>query len=272
MNYLLLGRLHQPIGFLLLFWPCAFGLALAKTPSIPLLVLFFVGSVIMRAAGCTINDIVDRDVDRRVERTKNRPIASGKISTLAAFIFLFFLCSLGALILLSLNRYAIYIGLFSLILIPIYPFMKRITKLPQLFLGFTFNIGSLISYAHVTGKLDIKAILLYVACVFWTLGYDTIYGIQDMSYDKKIGIKSTSITFEKHLKIFLGMCFAIMIGLLMYISPPKQPATSLLLVSVVFQILWQIFGLDQSSPKSALIRFKSNGLLGLLMFLYLKFS
>ena len=262
-EYIRLMRLHQPTGFLLLFWPCAFGIVLASEDGVPwgLLLIFLIGSMVMRAAGCIVNDIIDQDIDKHVARTKTRPIASGSISTKQAILFLIPLLIIGAAILFTLTKTAIYIGLFSIILIVIYPFMKRITNYPQAFLAFTFNIGALIGYATVQNKITWSAALLYIACWFWTLGYDTIYGYQDTKYDKKIGIKSTSITFEKHSKIFLYCCYAIMIILLFILSFVSQ--TTLLsyyaLTFVMMHLLWQVYSLNEKSPENCLQRFKSNG-------------
>ena len=203
-EYLKLMRLHQPTGFLLLFWPCAFGVTLASPshPSGLLLLLLLIGSIIMRASGCIINDLIDRDLDKHVERTKDRPLAKGSISTTQALLLLSILLLIGAFILFSLSRTAIYIGLFSILLIICYPFMKKLINYPQAFLATTFNVGALIGYAAITNSISMQAILLYIACWFWTLGYDTIYGYQDTKDDKIIGIKSTSIIFEKHYQNF----------------------------------------------------------------------
>ena len=175
-----LTRLNQPIGFLLLFWPCAWGLTLAYnfTGDMSLylkhIILFFFGSVLMRSAGCIFNDIADKDFDKQVIRTRERPIASGKISVFAAFIYIIFLCLIAFLILLQFNFLTIILGMRSMIFAFAYPFMKRITYWPQLFLGLTFNWGIIMGWTSITNSLSIEPFILYIAAIFWTLGYDTI--------------------------------------------------------------------------------------------------
>lgn len=267
-QYIKLLRLDKPTGFLLLFWPCAFGLALGKTDGIDwgLMALFFMGSIIMRSAGCVINDIIDRDIDKQVERTKTRPIASGVISVSSALVVCAILCAFGLFILLQLNLLAILIGLFSVLLIAIYPFMKRIFNYPQLFLAVTFNIGALMAYASVRGEIDFSVELLYAACCFWTLGYDTIYGHQDKKFDKALGVRSTAITFEKYTKPFLCLCYSAMIGILIYIGS-NVPLMSL----ACLHCLWQIYTLKPDNPADCLKKFNSNAALGALIFMALWF-
>ena len=264
-------RLNQPTGFFLLFWPCAFGLILASSDHIPiyLLMLFFIGSIAMRGAGCIINDIVDRDIDKKVKRTKNRPIASGKISVLKGSIFAAFLSCIGLLILLNLSPYAIYVSLFSVILIFIYPFMKRVTNYPQAFLAITFNIGSIIAYLSLSYKVDASLVLLYLSCIFWTLGYDTIYGHQDKEYDKKIGVKSTSISFEQHTYSALALFYIGMIICLITIGTLKHFGYIYFIIisCATAQLIWQIYTLNQDSPEICMRLFKSNSYLGAIVFL-----
>ena len=201
-----LTRLNKPIGYMLLFWPCSWGLAYAyyfnNTFNLFLyyLVLFFLGSVLMRSAGCIFNDIVDKDFDKKVKRTKFRPIASGKISIKQSFIYVILLCSIALLILLQFNLLTITLGLSSMFLAFAYPYMKRITYWPQLFLGITFNWGVIMAWAAVNNSISLEIIILYISAIFWTLGYDTIYGAQDISDDEIIGLKSTSIKFKKKNK------------------------------------------------------------------------
>ena len=203
-----LTRLNKPIGFMLLFWPCAWGLAFAYSFDKDLniffyyLLLFFLGAVLMRSAGCVFNDIVDKDFDKKVKRTKLRPIASGKISTNIAILYISILCFLAFLILLQFNLLTIFLGMGSMILAFTYPFMKRITYWPQLFLGLTFNWGIVMAWAAINNDISMEIILLYLSAIFWTLGYDTIYGAQDMVDDEIIGLKSTSIKFKKNIKLF----------------------------------------------------------------------
>jgi 4-hydroxybenzoate polyprenyltransferase len=270
LEYIKLMRLNQPTGFFLLFWPCAFGLMLAssRNVSIYLLLLFFIGSIAMRGAGCIINDIVDRDIDKKVKRTKNRPIASGKIPILKGSIFAAFLSCVGLIVLLNLPIYAIYVSLFSVILIFIYPFMKRLTNCPQAFLAITFNIGSIIAYLSLSYKVDASLALLYLSCVFWTLGYDTIYGHQDKEYDKKIGVKSTSIFFEQHTYSALALFYIGMILCLIAIGALKHfdYLYFVVILCAAAHLLWQIYTLDKDSPEICLRLFKSNTHLGAIVF------
>jgi 4-hydroxybenzoate polyprenyltransferase len=208
-----LTRLKKPIGYMLLFWPCAWGLTLAYDFSNNLnnyffyLSLFFLGSVLMRSAGCIVNDIVDKDIDKKVQRTKNRPLACNLISIKLALTYTAVLCSLAFLILIQFNTLTIILGFASMLLAFSYPFMKRITYWPQLFLGLTFNWGIVMAWTSLTNNVSVEIITLYASAIFWTLGYDTIYGTQDVADDELIGIKSTSIKFKKTdanecLKIF----------------------------------------------------------------------
>mgnify|MGYP006262618949 FL=1 len=201
-----LTRLNKPSGFMLLFWPCSWGLAYAYliysnlNQLIYFLILFFLGSVLMRSAGCIFNDIVDKDYDKRVKRTKIRPIASGLITVKKSLLYVMFLCALAFLILIQFNLLTIIIGMGSMVLAFSYPFMKRITYWPQLFLGITFNWGILMAWTAMGNNISQEIIILYLSAIFWTLGYDTIYGAQDMSDDEIIGLKSTSIKFKDNIK------------------------------------------------------------------------
>ena len=195
---------------MLLFWPCAWGLAYSYNFNrdnelfFYYIFLFFCGSVLMRSAGCIFNDIVDKDFDKKVQRTKQRPIASGKISVIHSFFYVIILCAVAFCILLQFNITTIALGLGSMILAFTYPFMKRITYWPQLFLGITFNWGLVMAWTSMNNDITLNILLLYLAAIFWTLGYDTIYGAQDMSDDEIIGLKSTSIKFKKNIKIFVS--------------------------------------------------------------------
>ncbi|MDC0524906.1 4-hydroxybenzoate octaprenyltransferase, partial [Pelagibacteraceae bacterium] len=208
-----LTRLNKPIGFMLLFWPCAWGLAYANNFAhnenlfLYYLLLFFFGSILMRSAGCIVNDIVDKDFDKKVKRTKDRPLASGKISIIKSLVYVAFLCALALLILLQFNFLTIALGIGSMFLAFSYPFMKRITYWPQLFLGLTFNWGVIMAWSAINNYISVEIIILYLSAIFWTLGYDTIYGAQDMSDDEIIGLKSTSIKFKKNIKLFVGICY-----------------------------------------------------------------
>ena len=182
-----LTRLNKPIGFMLLFWPCSWGLAYAYYLNqnlnlfIYYLILFFLGSLLMRSAGCIFNDIIDKDFDNKVQRTKKRPIASGKITVKKSLFYVFILCFLAFLILIQFNNLTIMLGMGSMILAFAYPFMKRFTYWPQLFLGLTFNWGLVMAWTSITNEINVEIVILYISAIFWTLGYDTIYGAQDMS-------------------------------------------------------------------------------------------
>ena len=188
-----LTRLNKPIGIMLLFWPCLWGLTYAYFFNIETILyikhilLFFLGSVLMRSAGCIFNDIIDRNLDKKVKRTKLRPIASGKISVFKSFVYIFFLCLIALIILLQFNWLTIILGIGSMTLAFSYPFMKRITYWPQLFLGVTFNWGLIMGWSSISNDIRIEPIILYCAAIFWTLGYDTIYGLQDLKDDEIIG-------------------------------------------------------------------------------------
>ena len=213
--FLELTRLKKPIGFMLLFWPCAWGLSIAYdfqngiNQFIFYLMLFFSGSILMRSAGCIINDIADKDFDKNVERTKNRPIASGKINIKLAIIYSIVLCLLAFLVLVNFNFFTIILAIASMPLAFTYPLMKRFTYWPQLFLGVTFNYGLLLGWTSIYEQIDIAPLIFYFGAIFWTLGYDTIYGFQDIEDDEIIGVKSTSIKFKDNPKIFLSICYCI---------------------------------------------------------------
>ena len=215
-----LTRLKKPIGYMLLFWPCAWGLTLAYDFSGNLsnyffyLVLFFVGAVLMRSAGCIVNDIFDKEFDKKVVRTKNRPIASGKISVKLALIYSGVLCLIAFVVLINFNFFTIVIALASMPLAFTYPLMKRITYWPQLFLGITFNYGLLLGWTSINEEISLIPIIFYFGAIFWTLGYDTIYGFQDIEDDEIIGVKSTSIKFKKSPIVFLSLCYSIFLTML----------------------------------------------------------
>ena len=275
--FIQLTRLNKPIGFLLLFWPCVWGLTLAYYFSgetnlyLKHMLLFFLGSVLMRSAGCIFNDIVDRDLDKKVQRTRERPIASGKVSVFEALIYIVFLCLVAFLILAQFNWLTIVLGISSMALAFAYPFMKRITYWPQLFLGLTFNWGIIMGWTSIINSISIEPIILYLSAIFWTLGYDTIYGLQDMHDDEIIGIKSTSIKFKNNVKVFVGTCYSLcvlcilILGLLMEIDKYILPLSAFFIVSLIYQI--KIF--KPNDPKSCHFSFKVNNLTGLLVFLFI---
>ncbi len=268
--YLRLARADRPIGTWLLVLPCWWGLALA-TPSSPdwwLMVLFAAGSLVMRGAGCTVNDIADKEFDARVARTANRPIASGEISVPQAVLFLGLQLLLGLAVLMQFNTFSILLGISSLVLVAAYPFMKRITYWPQLFLGLTFNWGALVGWSVVTGNLAAPALTLYAAGIFWTLGYDTIYAHQDKEDDVLIGVKSTALKFGAATKPWLAGFYAITIVLLAWAGTlaglgwPFYAALSL----GALHLALQTRNVDITDPKDCLSKFKSNRDFGLIVF------
>ena len=270
-----LTRLNKPIGFMLLFWPCSWGLAYAfsyhKDLNIFLyfLILFFFGSILMRSAGCIINDIVDKNFDKKVKRTKNRPIASGKISVTRSFIYSMFLCFLAFLILIQFNLFTIILGMSSMVLAFSYPYMKRITYWPQLFLGLTFNWGIIMAWASVNNNVNQDIIILYLSAIFWTLGYDTIYGAQDISDDEIIGLKSTSIKFKKNINFFVGLMYLANITLITYLFTDSigYNLFSLLFGLFIFSLFYQVFTFNKKNSESCLEMFKINNLSGLIFFI-----
>ena len=272
-----LTRLNKPIGYMLLFWPCSWGLTLAyyfnreTTLYFKYLLLFFLGSVLMRSAGCIFNDIVDRDLDRKVERTKKRPIASGKISVFQSFIYIIILCLIAFIILLQFNLLTIILGMSSMLLAFTYPFMKKVTYWPQLFLGLTFNWGIIMGWSSIMNNFSIEPILLYIGAIFWTLGYDTIYGIQDINDDEIIGVKSTSIKFKNYTKIFVGGCYCLSIVFILIMSLMIETNKYLLLLSIPFiiSLLFQLKIFNTGSPESCLTAFKVNNVTGVFVFLFI---
>ena len=273
-NFIEVTRLNKPIGFLLLFWPCAWGLTLgyyfekSDDNYFYYLFLFFLGSVLMRSAGCIVNDIVDKKIDTKVLRTKNRPIASGSLNKNLAWIYILILCSLAFLILIQFNFLTIYLGIFSMIFAFTYPFMKRFTYWPQLFLGFTFNWGIIMAWTAVTNEITYLPILLYIGAIFWTLGYDTIYGLQDISDDEVIGVKSTAIKFKKNLNLFIGSCYLISSILISLVIMNLEISYFLVfLIFFMFSLFYQLKIYDRKKPKSCLMAFKLNNISGLIVFL-----
>ena len=271
-----LTRLRKPIGYMLLFWPCIWGLTLAYdfnqslTTYFKFSLLFLCGSVLMRSAGCIVNDIADRNYDAKVERTKNRPIASGKISVLRASIYSLVLCGLAFLVLINFNMFTILMALISMPLAFTYPLMKRLTYWPQLFLGITFNYGLVLAWISITNEISLIPILFYIGAIFWTLGYDTIYGYQDIKDDEIIGVKSTSIKFKGTAKIFLILCYLSLIlslvvgGLIMNFD---LIYFLFIAIPVIHLFFYQINNFNSKNPASCLRIFKSNNYLGVIIFL-----
>jgi 4-hydroxybenzoate polyprenyltransferase len=266
--YVRLARLDKPTGIWLLLIPCWLGLGLAHTEKYWLYAVFAVGAIVMRTAGCIINDIFDRKLDAQVERTKNRPLASGGISVSSALIFLAILLFLGLGILLTLPSISIYICLLIMPIVVLYPLAKRFTDYPQVILGVAFNIGVLVAYAAATGTLSFAAFILYIGCVFWTLGYDTIYALQDRDDDLQAGIKSTAIKFGQHNRKFVGLFYWVFVGcyLIAILLTKHQD-----IISIVFLILaklhfsWQVYKLNQNNRVLCGQLFKSNVYVGLLL-------
>ncbi len=276
-----LTRLKKPIGYMLLFWPCAWGLTFAYDFSNNLnnyffyLLLFFLGSVLMRSAGCIVNDILDKEFDKKVFRTKDRPIASGKTSIKLGVIYVFILCFCALLVLLNFNTITIILALGSMPLAFTYPLMKRFTYWPQLFLGITFNYGLLLGWTSVNENLEIVPILFYIGAIFWTLGYDTIYGFQDIKDDEIIGLKSTSIKFKKDPIIFLLACYFILFSTIITLGILENfnifyYAFSLIIGYHLF--LYQLKSVNLDNPMNCLKIFKSNNFLGFLIFVQILIS
>ena len=269
-----LTRLRKPIGYMLLFWPCIWGLTLAYdfnqslTTYFKFSLLFLCGSVLMRSAGCIVNDIADRNYDAKVERTKNRPIASGKISVLRASIYSLVLCGLAFLVLINFNMFTILMALISMPLAFTYPLMKRLTYWPQLFLGITFNYGLVLAWISITNEISSIPILFYIGAIFWTLGYDTIYGFQDIKDDEIIGVKSTSIKFKNDPKKFLYVCYFLFIISIFIVGILMKFGIFYFLFSFIPFLhlhFFQIKKLNFNSPENCLSKFKSNNFLGLLI-------
>ena len=267
-----LARYDKPIGYLLLFWPCVWSLLLASietSKGFPLyyILLFFLGAVVMRGAGCTWNDFLDKGFDAKVERTKDRPLASRKITNFGAIFFLILQLAFGLLILLQFNNLTIFLGALSLFPIFLYPLMKRITWWPQIFLGITFNWGALLGWSSINNDISISTILLFLGCIFWTLGYDTIYAHQDKKDDILLGLKSSAIRLGKNTKRFL--VFVYLMAFILIATASYMVIENLLILIflplIFLHLNLQIYFLDTENPTSCLKIFKSNNLLGLLL-------
>ena len=273
--YLKLMRLHQPTGILLLLFPCLWGIGFATTTLdqefVRLVLIFTAGAILMRSAGCVINDIIDRDIDKKVARTKSRPLASGAVSLIEAFAILFVLLSISLCLLLMLNKASIIIALLSSILVVTYPFMKRITFWPQAFLGLTFNIGALVGYAAAKGSVEPAALMLYLAGIFWTLGYDTIYAHQDKKDDIEAGVKSTALWLGNRTKPYLFYFYSltiIFIFIAAYMLSFHAAFYAGLLVGAGL-LFWQAYNVNINNPADCMKKFKANSLFGAIIFLSL---
>jgi 4-hydroxybenzoate polyprenyltransferase len=271
--YLRLSRFDRPIGSWLLLMPCWWSTGLAavhagSNVNLWHLMLFFIGAFAMRGAGCTWNDIVDRDLDRRVERTRSRPIPSGQVTVAAAAGFLVLQALVGLAVLLQFNRFTVYVGLASLAVVAVYPFMKRITYWPQIVLGLAFSWGALMGWPATFGRLDPPAFLLYAGAIAWVIGYDTIYAHQDREDDALIGIKSTALLFRERTKPMLAVFYALAVVLIACAgwSAGAGPVFALGLIAFAAHLAWQIARLDIADPVLCLEVFKSNRDAGLILF------
>lgn len=274
--YATLARLHRPVGIWLLLFPAWWGIGLAssKLPSFSLLLLFACGALLMRGAGCVYNDMIDKDVDAKVWRTVSRPLAAGKISLTEAFIVLLFLLGGGALILFSLPSSVILIGFLALVLVFLYPWMKRLTYWPQLFLGITFNTGILMGWLCLQPDLSPVPFLFYGGAILWTLGYDTIYAFQDRDDDLFIGIKSSALVVSSAPKLFISLIYGF--ALIFWGMGGKEAQLNWIywafLGVITLQFMWQILSLKINIPNNCQKRFESNISIGLLLFLGIVFS
>ena len=261
---------------MLLFWPCLWGLTIAYNFNSELekfyfySLLFLLGSILMRSAGCIVNDIVDKNFDKKVERTKDRPIASGKVSVNLAVIYSLGLCVFAFLVLINFNKFTILMAILSMPFAFTYPLMKRFTYWPQLFLGITFNYGLILAWISISNSISLVPIIFYFGAIFWTLGYDTIYGYQDIKDDEIIGVKSTSIKFKNNPKKFISLCYLIFfISLILvgFIMNFKNVYFLSLIITLFHLGFYQIKRLKVSNPNMCLVKFKSNNLLGLIVFI-----
>ena len=279
-NFIELTRLKKPIGFMLLFWPCVWGLTLAYdfNSSIILffkfIILFLCGSILMRSAGCIINDIVDKNFDTKVERTKKRLIASGKISIQLGIIYALILCFIALLILLNFNNFTIILAFCSMPLAFTYPYMKRFTHWPQLYLGITFNFGLLLGWTAIFSEISIEPLIFYLGAIFWTLGYDTVYGYQYIKDDEIIGVKSTSILFKNNPKMFLFFSYLLYIIFYLMTGFFMKFSVFFFLISLLplAHLLFQLIKFNSNEPSNCLKIFKSNNQFGLLVFINLIFE
>lgn len=271
-GYLILARMDRPIGTWLLFWPCVWAVLLATPvelgqPRYDLILLFALGAIVMRGAGCTYNDIVDRDFDAKVARTAQRPIPAGDVTVRQAWVFLGLQLLVGLIVLLQLDTTTIALGIASLVLVLTYPFMKRITYWPQAWLGLTFNWGALMGWTAITGSLAWPAVALYAAGFFWTLGYDTVYAHQDKEDDELIGVKSTALALGKQTLPFVIAMYALTIVLIAVAIGLTGFSWSAgaLLSATALHFTWQAATLDSDDAANCLTRFRSNRDAGLLI-------
>jgi 4-hydroxybenzoate polyprenyl transferase, proteobacterial len=275
--YARLARWDRPIGFWLLFWPCAWSLGLAAV-AYPeqgfdwwAAVLMLVGAILMRGAGCTFNDIVDRDIDMKVARTRSRPIPAGQVTARDALAFLVAQALLASVILFQFNRFTVWAGVASLVLVAIYPFMKRITWWPQLFLGLAFSWGAIVGWTSQTGGIAPPALLLYLGCILWVIGYDTIYALQDIEDDALIGVRSTARLFGARTRPIVAGFYAGAFVLWMMAALWAGAGLVFAVLSLVTAglLAWQVQTLDADAPGNPLLRFKNNHYVGIALTLAL---
>ena len=267
-DYALLGRFDRPIGWWLLFWPCVWGVWLTGAGfQWALLAWLLLGAIAMRAAGCVYNDIVDADLDKKVERTALRPIASGRVSKRAAWVWLVSLCLVGLVVLLQLAWQAQLVALGSLAMVAAYPFMKRITWWPQAWLGLVFNWGALVGWMALRDDNLAVMFALYAGAVFWTIGYDTIYALQDREDDALVGIKSSALRLGGRVKSGVALFYALALGLwaLAFWLLRSDAIALLALMPMALHLIWQVVTLETSGPDNPLDRFRSNRMAGALM-------
>lgn len=277
--YAVLMRLDRPVGWWLLLLPGWWSIVLAAggirqmdMRAWWIFLLFFIGAIVMRGAGCVVNDLWDCAYDRKIERTAGRPLASGAVGRMQAFVFLALLLVVGLIILLQMNRLTFVLGICSLPLIAVYPLMKRITWWPQFFLGLTFNFGALMGWAAITGNTGLPAVLLYAGGILWTLGYDTIYAHQDREDDLMAGVKSTALKFGPDSKKFVSVCYAIALLLfLLALILSGKPYAGLLILLPALHAVWQVRSWNMDNPASSLKVFRSNRDFGLLVLLMCAF-
>ena len=268
--FALLARFDRPIGWLLLFWPGAWAVALAggAVGQWDLILWLMLGSIAMRGAGCVYNDMVDRDLDARVERTRSRPLASGAVSLKAAAAWLLALCLAGLVVLVQLSPYAAVVALASLAPVAAYPFMKRITWWPQAWLGLVFSWAALVGWSEVAGTLSLPGLTLYAGCISWVIGYDSIYALQDKEDDALIGIKSSALRMGRHVRLGVAIFYAVALlfwaAAIWQVRP--QGLALLALLPVAVHLVWQVMALKENGI-DPLFKFRSNHFAGLLMFL-----
>lgn len=273
--FLRLGRFDRPIGNWLLLFPCWWSQTLAELgtgkpyPRLDYLALFAIGALAMRAAGCAFNDFVDREIDAKVQRTASRPIPSGQVSPAAALAFVVIAALVGLAVLVRFNTFTIVLAISSLALVLVYPFAKRFTTYPQLVLGLAFNWGALVGWAAIKGSIGLPAVVLYIGCVLWTVGYDTIYAHQDKDDDAQLGLGSTALRFGENTVSYVGALYgsAVVLWLLAGALAGTHLIYFLALTLVFLQMSWQVATLDTTSPANCLRRFRSSRDVGVAVFL-----